>query len=92
VSDVVNPAFIKRFTIAAARITDFITELKLPAKFVEYVNVFDIKKAGVLPTHNKNEHTINLNGDEPSFKPLYNLLIKELEVLKTYFNAALTKK
>jgi hypothetical protein len=92
VSDVVNPAFIKRFTIAAARITNFIIKLKLSAEFVEYADVFNIKKAGVLPTHNKNEHAINLNGDEPSFEPLYNLSVKELKVLRTYLNAVLTKK
>jgi hypothetical protein len=92
VSDVVNPTFIKRFTIAATKITNFIIKLKLLTEFVEYVDVFDIKKASVLLTHNKNEHTINLNGDEPFFEPLYNLSVKELKILRTYLNIVLTKE
>jgi hypothetical protein len=92
VSDVVNPAFIKRLIIATARIINPVTELKLFIKFAEYINVFNTEKTDVLSTYNKNEHTINLNGDEPFFGPLYNLLIKELKVLKTYLNAALAKK
>jgi hypothetical protein len=92
VSDVVNPTFIKRFTIAATKIINLITELKLLTEFVKYTDVFDIKKAGVLSTYNKNEHAINLNEDKSFFKPLYNLSVKELKVLRTYFNAVLTKK
>jgi hypothetical protein len=92
VSDVVNPTFIKCFIIAAAKIINFITESKLFTEFVEYINVFNTEKAGVLSAHNKNEYTINLNGDEPFFGPLYNLLIKELKVLRTYLNVVLTKK
>jgi hypothetical protein len=91
-SDVVNLTFIKRFIIAATKIINFITELKFPAEFVEYINVFDIKKAGVLSAHNKNKHTINLNRSEPSFGPLYNLLVKELKVLRIYLDVALAKK
>jgi hypothetical protein len=91
-SDVVNLTFIKRFTIAAVKIINLITESKLFTKFVKYINVFDIKKAGVLPTYNKNEYTINLNGNELFFGLLYNLLTKELKVLRMYFNVILAKK
>jgi hypothetical protein len=91
-SDVVNPAFIKRFIIAATKIINFIIKLKLSVEFVEYINVFNTEKANVLSTYNKNEHTINLNKDKSFFGPLYNLSVKELKVLRTYLNAALTKK
>jgi hypothetical protein len=92
VSDVVSFTFIKRSIIAAAKIINFIIESKLPAKFVKYINVFDIKKANVLTAYNKNKHAINLNGNKLFFEPLYNLSAKELKVLRTYFDVALTKK
>jgi hypothetical protein len=92
VSNVVNPAFIKRPTIAAARITNFIIKPKLSAEFVKYINVFDIEKTGVLTTHNKNKHAINLNGNKPFFGLLYNLSVKKLKVLRTYLKIVLTKK
>jgi hypothetical protein len=74
------------------KITDFIIKSKLPAEFVEYIDVFDTEKAGVLLTYNKNKHTINLNGNKSFFGPLYNLSAKKLEVLRTYLNAALAKR
>jgi hypothetical protein len=91
-SDVVNSTFIKRPIITAVRIINFIIKLKLPAKFAEYINVFNTEKTDVLTTHNKNKYAINLNGNKLFFGPLYNLLIKELKILRTYFNVVLTKK
>jgi hypothetical protein len=67
-SDVVSFIFIKRSTIAAAKIINFITELKLSAKFVKYINVFNTEKAGVLTTYNKNKHAINLNRNKLFFE------------------------
>jgi hypothetical protein len=60
-------------------------------EFTEFVDVFDIEKAGVLAAYNKNKHTINLDESKPSFEPFYNLSTKELKVLKTYLNDALAK-
>jgi hypothetical protein len=91
ISDVDNPTFIKCFIIAAARIADFTAESKLSVEFIEFVNVFDTEKAGVLAAYNKNKYTINLDGSKSPFGPLYNLSIKELKVLKTYLNDALAK-
>jgi hypothetical protein len=71
--------------------TDSTTKTKLPTEFAEYTDVFDIEKAGVLPAHSKNKHAINVDENEPPFEPLYNLSTKELEVLRTYLNTALTK-
>jgi hypothetical protein len=91
ISDVDSPKFIKCFIIAAVKIIDFITKSKLSIKFIEYADVFNIEKASVLIAYNKNEYTINLDGNKPSFEPLYNLSAKELKVLKTYLNDALAK-
>jgi hypothetical protein len=91
VSDVDNLTSIKYSIIATARITDFITEPKLPIEFTEFADVFNTEKANVLAAHNKNKYTINLDKSKPPFKPLYNLSTKELKVLKTYFNDALAK-
>jgi hypothetical protein len=84
--------FIKRPIIAVTRITDFIIKSKLSAEFVKYINVFDTEKADVLTAYNKNKHAINLKRNKLSFGSLYNLLIKELKILRTYFDAALAKK
>jgi hypothetical protein len=92
VSDVVNPTFIKRFIIAAAKIINLIIKPKLFIKFVKYINVFNTEKANVLTAYNKNKYAINLNKNKLSFEPLYNLSVKELKVLKTYLNVALAKK
>jgi hypothetical protein len=91
ISNVDNFTFIKYLIIAAARITDFTTKSKLPIEFIEFVNVFNTEKAGVLAAYNKNKYTINLNESEPSFESLYNLSTKELKVLKTYLNDVLAK-
>jgi hypothetical protein len=45
-----------------------------------------------LPSYNKNIYTINLDDSKPPFKSLYNLLINELEVIRTYINTYLAKK
>jgi hypothetical protein len=83
VSDVVNSAFIKRFTIATTKIINLIIKPKLPIKFVKYINVFDTEKTNFLTTYNKNKYTINLNRNKLFFGPLYNLLIKKLKILRT---------
>jgi hypothetical protein len=92
ISDVDNPTFIKCSIIAAARITNFTAEPKLFIKFIEFVNVFNTEKAGVLAAYNKNKYTINLDKSKPSFEPLYNLSTKKLKVLKIYLNDALAKE
>ena len=89
VSDVGDPTSVKCPTVAAVRIADPTAESKLPMEFTEYADVFDTEKAGVLPAHSKNEHAINLDGNEPPFGPLYNLSAKELNALRTYLDTAL---
>jgi hypothetical protein len=91
ISNVDNSTFIKCPIIAAAKIADFTTKSKLFMEFIEFVNVFNTEKAGVLVAYNKNKYTINLDESKSFFEPLYNLLTKELKVLKIYFNDALAK-
>jgi hypothetical protein len=92
ISDVDNFTFIKYPIIAAAKIANSTTKPKLFIKFIKYADVFDIEKTNVLIAYNKNEYTINLDKNKPPFGLLYNLLIKELKILKTYFNDALAKR
>jgi len=44
-----------------------------------------------LPLYSRNMYTIDLNGREPPFRPLYNLLVAELEVIRTYLDTSLVK-
>jgi hypothetical protein len=60
-------------------------------EFKDFKDVFNIIKMGILSDHNRFEHIIKTTGD-PSFRPLYNLLRNELEVLKNYLKSALAKR
>jgi hypothetical protein len=91
ISDVDNSTSIKCFIIATAKTADFTIKPKLPIEFIEFADVFDTEKTDVLAAYNKNKYTINLDESKSLFGPLYNLSTKELEVLKTYLNDALTK-
>jgi fructose-1,6-bisphosphatase len=92
ISNVDSSTSIKCFIIATIRIANFIIKSKLFIEFIKYADVFNIEKASVLTAYNKNKYTINLDGNKLSFKPLYNLSIKKLKILKTYFNDTLTKR
>jgi hypothetical protein len=50
--------------------------------------VFNAEKASILPPHNRYNHAINLDGGEPPYRPLYNLLVSELKALREYLNDA----
>jgi hypothetical protein len=63
----------------------------LPDELKEFEDVFSLEAAGELPTHNKYEHVIELEGGEPPYGPLYNLSEKELEVLRKYLEDSLSK-
>jgi hypothetical protein len=63
----------------------------LPDELKEFEDVFSLEAAGELPTHNKYEHAIELEGGEPPYGPLYNLSEKELEVLRKYLEDSLSK-
>ncbi len=57
----------------------------------EYQDVFLIEEAGRLPSYERNNYVIKMTTDL-SYSSLYNLLIKELEVLRTYLDDILVKR
>lgn len=56
----------------------------VPAKHLDFNNVFSKKSVVVLPEHTKiNIHAINLeDGKRPFYEPLYSLRLVKLETLK----------
>ena len=71
----------------AAQIFSLLTEeVKIPDKYSDFANVYLEKKALILQERTKlNEHAINLeNGKQLPYRPIYNLGIVELKILKIY--------
>jgi hypothetical protein len=60
-------------------------------EFKDFKDIFNMIKTGILPDYNRFKHAIEITND-PSFKPLYNLLRNELGVLKDYLESALAKR
>ena len=60
-------------------------------KIADYTDVFFKENARKLPEHEKGDHIIKLNEQNPSFEPLYNLLNLKLKTLWEYLNNALVK-
>ena len=50
----------------------------LPEWLLDDQDVFNVKRVGVLPPHNRYDHAIKLEGGEPPYGPLYNLSVTEL--------------
>ncbi len=59
--------------------------------YTEYSDVFSEEEAEHLSTHAQHDHAIEINKDEPSYEPLYNLFETELKVLQKYLNDVLIK-
>ena len=53
----------------------------LPQEYTNFAEVFSTENAGHLPSHKMSDHAIDLNGKEPPYRLLYNLLMTELKVL-----------
>ena len=68
-----------------------IREIKIPAKYSDFSNIFSEKKALVLPELTKlNQHVIELHkGHQPLHGPIYSLDLVKLETLKTYIKTNL---
>ncbi|KAF4546986.1 Transposon Tf2-5 polyprotein-like protein 3 [Elsinoe fawcettii] len=65
------------------------TDPSLPPEFTQFSDVFEYKDIARLPRPPGAEHAIELEpGKKPPFQPLYNLSVKELEVLKEYLETA----
>ena len=54
----------------------------IPEAYKSLTEVFSETQAGILPSHCKGDHSIDLlEGTTPPFEPMYNLFMKELTVL-----------
>jgi hypothetical protein len=83
---------IKHFIITIIRLSDFITELNILAELADLANIFSQKEIDMLLLFGKNVHMINLNNNKSLFRFLYNLLISELEIIRTYLDIYLIKR
>ena len=64
----------------------------LSSKYSEYIDVFDIEAASVLPEHYSMEHRIDLKlGKNPSWGLVYVLSESELTILREYLETSLAK-
>ena len=59
--------------------------------YADYEDVFSEIEMRHLPIHKKHNYIININDKNSSYKSLYNLSDKELQVLQSYLNNTLTK-
>jgi len=81
----------ERYTIATVGLSNATIELEIPVMIADLADIFSQQEAGVLPLYGRNVHTIDLDGREPPFGPLYNLSAAELEVIRTYIDTSLAK-
>ena len=63
----------------------------ISVSYSDYADVFLKKKASQLSIHEKHDHTIEINGEEPPHKPLYNLSETEVNILRKYLDNILVK-
>jgi len=59
--------------------------------YAEYENVFSEIEVRCLSAHKNHDYIINNNDENSSYKFLYNLSDKELQVLHSYLNNILVK-
>jgi len=77
--------------LLAVRLQGTATVPSIPQAYADYADVFSKSEAGHLSAHEKHDHVIDNNEEDPSHSPLYNLSGKELQVLQSYLNDALVK-
>ena len=67
---------------------------KVPAEYLDFADVFSPDLASELPKHTEiNDHAIELiNGQQPSYKPIYSLGPVKLDILKTYIKTNLANR
>ena len=63
----------------------------ISVSYSDYADVFLKKEASQLFTHEKHDHTIEINAEESPHKPLYNLFKTELNILRKYLDNILVK-
>ena len=65
----------------------------IPEAYKSLTEVFSETQAEILPSHCKEDHSIDLlEGTTPSFSSMYNLSVKELAVLQEYLNINLINR
>ena len=65
--------------------------LTISVSYSDYADVFLKKEASWLSAHEKHDHAIKTNGEEPLHEPLYNLSETELNILRKYLDDVLVK-
>jgi len=61
----------------------------VPNAYANYVDIFLEELAGILPSSSDYDYTIELDGKVPLYLLIYNLLKRELDLLKEYLDGAL---
>ena len=65
--------------------------LVISSVYTDYKDIFSEIEVKHLSIHKKHNHIIDINNKNSSYKSLYNLLNKELQVLQSYVNNILIK-
>ena len=77
--------FLFAVSVTPSSATQEISDIQIPKKYQEYVDVFDKVKASVLPNHRSYDCPIDLQpGKEQQWGSIYNLSLTELEILQAY--------
>ena len=70
---------------------ELFSQYEIPRELRGFQDVFSEEEAAKLPLSGKYDHAIDLNGQEPPYRPLYNLSERELDALWTYLDDAIKK-
>ena len=65
------------------------SETSIPPEYLDLAEAFSVAKAEELAAHRPQDHSIDLEGGEPPWGPLYNLSCVELASLRDYIKANL---
>ena len=58
----------------------------------DYINIFNKEFAGKLLFNHLRDYIIKIDDKDPLYRPLYNLFVRELEVLHQYLDKVLEKR
>ena len=75
----------------SVHLQDIKLTLTISVSYSDYADVFLKKEVSWLSTHEKHDHAIKINGEEPLHESLYNLSETELNVLRKYLDDVLVK-
>ena len=80
------------YTLILSNRNEDVTASIISQEVTDYTDVFFKENAGKLSEHEGGDHIIELNEQDSSFEPLYNLSSSELKTLQEYLNNVLTKR